>query len=183
MQSELRICSAGDLPHTIVYESSKKFTSLSGYHVSEFCRDLIHGLNAAYSIHSKNEGVGMSVDSSTDTDSGCLGRLQKNESDMMVRRITYPQETANLIQGAVVVDSVIQVISVYETKENTTTAQMISSFASFDLTVWSLCVLTLIGGYLILSISKKMFLDHLISLTLVAFRSPITVTIWFLILM
>lgn len=159
MESELRICSPGDLPSVFVFDG-KKFTGVLQFYINSFCEDLVRGINSTVTIYSKNEGMGELIDVSTGQFNGCLGRLQRNDSDMTLREITYPQKAQGISQGALVADSFIEIVSVYGTsQEPPQAAQMISSFASFDKTVWFLCLVTLTAGYLILATGRKMLLQ------------------------
>lgn len=152
MANTLRICSPGDLPGSLEYDG-KKFTGAIGYLANEFCHDIVRHENATVSIYSRNEGMGELIDESSGAFDGCLGRLQRNESDMMLREITYPLTATGITQGDMITDSVVQFVSVYRAKPGQTPAQMISSFKSFDLTVWIACLVTLIAGCLLLIIS------------------------------
>lgn len=105
--------------------------------------------NVTYRINWNQDGLGEPRSSLSDY-SGCIGELQRNESDLMIREVTFPLPAVNIDQGMVVWDTGLAFMSTYappDSRESHYT-QVTSVLSSFDGNVWSLCILVSLTLYL-----------------------------------
>ena len=108
------------------------------------------GLNATFEIQPKH-GVG-SFDDTTGSYDGCLGRIQRNQSDLILQLFEYPVAAQNLSEGIIIYDTLLTIASAYDKVKSTSISQITSSFASFSCGIWLTCALVA----MIISIVFKM---------------------------
>lgn len=144
----VRLCHPSDFKGFYEYnEKENKFEET----VQQFATDAIQlfyqymssvGLNATFEIQPRH-GVG-SLNLTTGSYDGCLGRIQRNESDLVLQMFEYPVAAENLSEGIISYDTHLTIASAYETIESTSKGQITSSFSCFTYGVWFICVLVAI---------------------------------------
>lgn len=98
--------------------------------------------NITIIIH-PHHGIG-SFDEDNGRYDGCLGRLQTNQSDLMLQMAKYPMPGDNLTQGLILYDTFMTISGAYQMTEPSRTAQITESFLSFSWQLWLLCFFTLL---------------------------------------
>ena len=148
MPFELRVCHPFNFPFLIDYDGS----NINGGY-GPLARDLVNDMerstNVTFVIRSKNDGLGELVNSSTGDFDGCIGRIQRNESDFIPRLVDYPFPALRIVQGLLAGDAVTQFFSFYKprTKEDIQSVEITTHFNSFNLDTWLLCLFTIALGY------------------------------------
>ena len=102
-----------------------------------------------------NRGIGSKIDPNGSYD-GCLGMMQRNESDITLILAEYPLDIVNVSQGNIITDAVTQFISVYYSTDETFVAQMLSSFQSFTLDLWITILTSVVTVYLVIKFRAKL---------------------------
>lgn len=154
MARELRICNPYDADGVLKYEKGR-YTGLLSEYANSMVELFGRGTNATVILRSQNDGVGELIPGNNGAFDGCLGLLQNNQSDFMLREVSFPINIDNVTQGYVVYESKEQFMSLYNTTR-LETAQNLSSFAYFDRDVWLLCFLTLVLGSVVLKLTSHL---------------------------
>ena len=94
------------------------------------------------------QGLGERIEHS-DQYTGCLGRLQRNETDMLFSLVQYPLNVINVTQGLIISESGISMLSFYYHKSQIT-QQLTESFKLFSLAVWLLIFCSLLSIWVLL---------------------------------
>lgn len=117
-----------------------------------------HGHNISATIRAKDDGIG-EMDQLTGNFDGCIGRLQRNQSDMMFQFVDYPFNAAGLQQGDVFFDTVVRVLSFYRprTVNEKDSLKIENCFKSFDWKIWICCFLTTLILYVLLIVRRKIY--------------------------
>ena len=101
-----------------------------------------------------NQGVG-ELDETTGQYDGCVGMLQKNQSDLIMMMYEYPIEGDHLKQGVIIYDTSLVIGSTYVKVDTGPSAQLLDSFQAFSAGVWTLCLLVPIFLAAILKLREK----------------------------
>ena len=113
--SAVRICHTEDFPMVIEVLPTGQLTGLFSKFALEGYELLLKGTNATFSF-SKNHGFGSRQGDSPNWD-GCIGKLQRNESDVLWILARYPLVAENVSEGAILAESGVTFISLYYDKE------------------------------------------------------------------
>ena len=89
-----------------------------------------------------NRGIGEPI-KGTDQYDGCIGLLQKNQSDVIFMIMDYPINIVNVSQGLIMGSSVLNIGSTYKMGGGNA-ASMLSMFKSFDVPLYCTVCLTLL---------------------------------------
>ena len=174
----LRFCSARDYPLFLQKGADGRFIGL----FAPLANDVIHYIekrtNDTLEIRSENDGLGGLVNPETGMWDGCIGLIQRNESDMLLQFGDYPHLASYLKQGLVLGDSVITFIAAYTSINDVTAVQIESFFATFDPSVWLLSLITLLAGYSFLLLGRFLYsrfktTDDDVSLRKQSYRRPL----------
>lgn len=149
MNPIVRACYPHDFPGFSGVTEPRKFHGMFGALFGTIVGEIERVINGTIEIRARNDGIGKLVNSSSGMYDGCIGRLQRNQSDLMLQLSDYPLPVSHLDQGFVMMDTVIQFIAAYTapTEEETDAVQIESLFDSFDRYVWLLCLLSVIACY------------------------------------
>lgn len=163
MTSVIRGCNPRNFPLFFEIDKHGKtggFYSLLADDLLTHVRRLV---NATLEVRSENDGIGNIIDAPSGMYDGCIGRLQRNQSDVMTQLANYAHPADHLNQGLVFIDSVIQFISTYNTRseQESNVVQVESMFNSFNVHVWLLCLLTMFVGSTILSLRQQLMQDSM----------------------
>ena len=129
------------------------------------------GINISVKIQ-PNFGVG-SLDPASGRYDGCLGMVQRNQSDMILQLFEYPLATDNLTEGIIFHETMLTLTSAYEKVESTLAGQIMTSFSSFSWGIWFICSLLVLSVSLLLrlrchvGVKQKMIEDYSLFYTLV----------------
>lgn len=153
----LRICHTDNFRGIIEYDTEKgKFTGPKSKHIHEIIDLLVQILPINGSIVVQpNNGIGNIVDNKTIQYDGCIGKLQRNESDMILMLMDYPIDAPDLKEGYIFVESKLTIGSVYLVNNKKEASQILSSFDSFSLDVWALCFIFILLIWLMMLVKKK----------------------------
>ena len=153
----MRACFAYAYHFSLGYEKNK-FTGSFGGIMNGIIDYYTQRTNFTLFVRSKGDGLG-TFDPSTGLYDGCIGRLQQNQSDLLLQMTEYPVEIAQIQQGHVAFDSTMQFITVYHPRKmseiNSTPIE--SCFASFDKIVWVICLSTGLIIHALLLIRNQMW--------------------------
>ena len=141
MANEVRLCNPYEINFLIEYDGVSKFKGfLSGY-INQLLLSVSKTANITYKIRSINDGVGEKMSESSEYFTGCIGLLQRNQSDVLIRGITYPIKAADLCQGDIILDSRLQFMTAYSPRDSheSETVKIESCFNSFDSLLWLMC--------------------------------------------
>ena len=122
------------------------------------------GINSTWQVTS-NVGAG-SFDSVAGAYDGCLGKVQRNESDLILQLFEYPVAAENLTEGLIIYDTSLSIASTYNKIEALSSAQITSSFRSFSHGIWMICLsLILITSMLLklrvmIAVKKRLIRDY-----------------------
>ena len=168
MSANLRICHAKNLDHFFELENApnNKFKGFTGPLMNPFI-DFIAGIaNHSVSME-RNVGHGKPINGSDRFD-GCLGKLQRNETDILLALSDYPSPAGDVLQGMIIFDETMGFLSAYYMGNHVNSDVFRALYHAFDVKIWSLLLLSLA---LIISIS---FLHQRILITWVkiAYGSP-----------
>ena len=154
MSNLLRAC----FPASDTANSNLKNSALDSIppQLREYIDSLIRPANVTYVLDWCADGPGEPVADSPDQYNGCIGQIQRNLSDLMMREIPYPSPAQNIQQGLIAWDTKIAIISAYEPIEGDKShyAQMTSCVYTFDPLVWILCLLSLLSFSLVALASR-----------------------------
>lgn len=150
MTSAARACLALTHLGSIEFEDDK-FAGPHGAMMNEVIEQVTKKSNFTIDIRAKNDGVG-ELDPATGEYDGCIGRLQRNESDVLFQLSDYPLNATGVTQGDAGFDATFQYLTFYyPRKSNEVSSTPVEScFKSFDETVWSVCLATLFILYLLI---------------------------------
>lgn len=148
--AEVRICHTEDLPMVIQVTEEGEVSGLFAQYAREGYELMLRGTNATFKFH-KNNGFGSKIDDSDKYD-GCIGKLQRNESDLLWILTRYPLLAENVTEGAVLSESGVTFISVYYDKE-LVDQKITQSFRSFHTSVWLSIALALAIIWFLLRVS------------------------------
>lgn len=130
---------------------------LSGFYsaaAQEAFNIMTHGTNVSI-IFSKNHGFGVRQGNSDRFD-GCIGRLQRNDSDALWTFSQYPLALPNVTEGYIFAESGVTFLSLYYDKEQMD-QKLTQSFESFHQEVWLCIVLSLAIVWLLLRKSGHLY--------------------------
>lgn len=148
MASVIRVCNPFNAKQVLHWDYSKnKFTGSLAHFVNDLHTSIERSANITFLMRSEDDGVGELI-SPDGTFDGCVGSIQRNESDFMPREFAFPSDAVNVTQGLIMGDSTMQFMTLYRTIDEVKNNQVISSFNCFEMSVWLLCLLTLVVGYL-----------------------------------
>ena len=107
----VRICHPNDYPGflELVDKEEALFRGPASSDINNLMDSIKKKNNGSIIIHS-NHGVGQLVNGSYD---GCLGRLQRNESDLALTPVDYPLEGLTIDQGILLYDTTVTFIQDY----------------------------------------------------------------------
>jgi hypothetical protein len=150
-----RVCYP-EIENFLEYSSSTgKFSGVLAAMFHTFMEDtLMPILNNISYVGESN--FGHVVDKNSLTYSGCVGSLQKNESDIMPLPHIYPITGPGLHQGPVCLSDSISLMSAYLNNELTRKSDVMESFSSFDLSVWMTLLFSLVITAIVFSVSHNM---------------------------
>ena len=148
MSSVIRGCNPRNFPLFFEIDSHGKTGGFYSSLVDDLLDHVHKMVNSTLEARSENDGIGNMIDEKTGMYDGCIGRLQRNDSDVMTQLANYAHPADHLNQGLVFVHSVIQFISTYKTRsaKEVKPVQVESMFNSFNSHVWLLCLVTLLAG-------------------------------------
>lgn len=96
----VRLCHTQDLDMFLTLDKkSQRFTGTYGYLPQSFIEMVKHLTNGSFSILF-NQGFGHRINN-TNEFTGCIGHLQRNESDVILYPADYPFDASNIQQGLV----------------------------------------------------------------------------------
>ena len=148
---------------TILEWNKNKFEGGSSSLANEWINSLPKYGNITLDMRAEDDGVG-EKNGSTGLYDGCLGRLQRNESDMMIQLVDYPLDAIETQQGDIVLESKLEFMTVYHprTMEEKNSVQILSCFKTFDTGVWAMSLSILLLLHLLLIVRRKIF-NHFLS--------------------
>lgn len=124
--SILRLCHPQDF-YTFFYHEHDHFGgSVFGNWANDFLNVFKRKMNATIELVS-GKGYGERI-GDTEQFTGCIGELQRNQSDLIVSLVNYPIEAQNVSQGFVVFESFVTIGQMYFLPESVKNAQILSSF-------------------------------------------------------
>lgn len=98
------------------------------------------------------QGLGQKI-ANTQRYTGCLGHLQRNDSDVLFSLVRYPLNVINVTQGLVVSESGISMLPFYYQKRQIT-QQLAESFKLFSPGVWFFIAVSIISIYILLYVKS-----------------------------
>lgn len=145
MSNVLRVCHPFDLDSFLEYKRGKFTGSLSPYFV-DLMLSITRWSNITLQVESLNGKLQKETDESNGPYSGCIDLLRTNQSDVMLNPISYPLSAMNLSQDLMGAETAISIISVYFPRDRNSieAAQILNSFDTLSLLVWTLCFTTMI---------------------------------------
>ena len=145
MANIIRLCHPTNLRFVVVFDEGK-FIGQMGQFIQQMLDKMKSNASLTVKVRSDNDGIGEPIEA-TDGQvySGCIGLIQRNESDAMLQMVNYPLPAVNLTQGIVMTDSTLQFVNSYDTTREIKTVQIDSMFDSFALVVWILCATFLVS--------------------------------------
>lgn len=143
MSNELRICHAENFHIFLQFYNNGKYDGLAKSFIDLLMDTLMTGARNLTLKFITNQGFGTRISPNSEEYNGCLGRLQKNQSDMLFVLSNYPVEIINISQGIIVSESGITLLPFYYEKPRLT-HQISGSFYSFSLLIW-LCIFGSLG--------------------------------------
>lgn len=150
----IRACLPLNINFALEYQGNK-FKGTMTENLNSLVDYIEHGGKVALSIRAKDDGIG-EKDELTGQFGGCMGRLQRNESDLLFQLVDYPLNATEIDQGDISHESALHFISVYYPHREKERVHIESCFFSFDLSVWILCLLTALFLFLLLVVRRKM---------------------------
>lgn len=159
MSHEIRACSPQDIRLAATLKGNK-FLGLFATPLNGLIDYIQAGNNLTLHFESKNAGIG-EFNNETGMYDGCIGRLQRNQSDLIFSLLDYPINAENINQGDIGYSQAIQLFGLYypRTEGELSSVRVESCFKSFSHEVWFLCVSTALIVYLFLQIRRNMYLD------------------------
>lgn len=155
MSSKVRICHTESFPYFLSLSENGKFTGKSKNLVDVVLNIFQTGTPNVTFDFKPNQGLGSRVSLDSEQFTGCLGRLQRNQSDLLFGFANYPLDVYNVSQGLIVTDSQINFLPLYYYKDQIT-QQIDESFKSLSLFTWILTLSTLICMWLLLNLRCKL---------------------------
>lgn len=141
----IRLCHSVNFDYLLTYARGTTFYGAFASFTQDILTTFAKNTNFTFTVQ-PNRGFGRKVGPGNSYD-GCLGMIQRNESDILLALVDYPLDVTNVVQGNLMSDSVMQFLTIYEMKEHTFAAQMLSSFESFSVNIWLTLVLTVLTVY------------------------------------
>lgn len=159
MAEAVDMCHPADLKFVLEYDG-KQFKGGMGNFIEDVLSDLKRGANITVNVRSKDDGIGEPIHGTNDEIyTGCIGLIQRNQSDFMLQMTNYPLPAINLSQGAVMMDSSLQFLNTYIPPDQSVVVQIESMFNSFTPAIWilsTIILITCISCLLIHSHSEKL---------------------------
>ena len=150
MSNVIRLCHPFNFKMLFEYDG-RKFTGLFASFASDLFNSMTRASNVTLKVRSEDDQAGELINGSTHSYSGCIGRLQTNQSDVMLYYTDYPHPAADISQGLVTIDTVIEMITTYRpSNQEMQLVQVEKSFDSFQPEVWLLCFITMVCSMSIL---------------------------------
>ena len=144
MANVIRLCHPYNFRAFLEY-NGHKFTGYFSSWAIDLIESLTRASNITVQIRSQDDQAGERIEGSTESYSGCIGLLQKNQTDVVLYLTDYPHPAANISQGLMVTETVEQMITAYHPEmDGIKLLQMERSFSSFRPEVWVLCVIALV---------------------------------------
>jgi hypothetical protein len=143
MFDSVRICYPRIDSFLAYNHDNKKFTGYNAVLFSMLIEDLVLPLVKNITIVSE-DNLGHILDRETLDYSGCVGSIQRNESDFMPIPHIFPVFGPGLIQGPVVLSESMYIMSAYLDEHKETVTDVMECFTSFELQVWLLLALALL---------------------------------------
>ena len=112
MTNEIRLCNPSNFKFLIEYDGNK-FTGILAPFVEDLIQAVRRNANVTLRVRSQNDDFGERIGSKGSLYSGCIGLLQKNQSDVMLLPTNYPHEASNVTQGLIMQESALNMINVY----------------------------------------------------------------------
>lgn len=155
VMSSIRACFPYNFRWALTLEKNK-FTGVYSELMNKAVDYFEFGGNISLQIRSSNDLVG-EKDPSTGLYSGCIGQLQRNQSDVLLSPVDYSMDVDQVDQGDIGYDIAEQFLSTYVARsmKERESIQLESCFKSFDECVWSMCVCTVVVVYLLLIIRRS----------------------------
>ena len=150
MSNVIRLCHPVDFPVLLYHDQGNTFKGLFAEYLTTSINHVIKGTNLTFQVQPRR-GMGKQVTSSENYD-GCIGMMQRNESDIVMTLADYPVHAEYVTQGNIITDSAMQFITVYYTSDDTLDAQVLSCFESFSLDLWIMIIFTVAIIYSLLMV-------------------------------
>lgn len=150
--NKMRLCNPFEYKGALEY-GGKRFTGAYSGLTNSMLDYMTTKSNISIEIRSKSDGIG-ELNSTTGLYDGCLGRLQRNESDILTQLVDYPSNIAHTKQGDIGMSGEAQYVGLYEprTIEEVNSVKIESCFKSFSHEVWLACFLTVLVTYMLLMV-------------------------------
>lgn len=166
MENKLRVCNPFEFRY-LFERRGREFVGLFSKFAQDILRAIARASNVTVEMRSRNDQPGERMSGESDLYSGCIGRLQTNQSDAMLFLTEYPSAATNITQGLVMSESITKFISVYYPDETGINYYQIEGVLNaFDIEVWLIAILSLSisVGLLLLQVAMKIQNRKLIGL-------------------
>lgn len=129
---DIRFCHPSDFSEFLKLKNSQtcEFGGVFGPLINSVISPFLRKFNLTGVVHS-GYGLGEPTDDHGSY-SGCLGRLQRNESDLLLRLADYPSTGVNISQGEIFLDTKLVLSQTYLQKGADTKFQILSTIRSLD---------------------------------------------------
>lgn len=156
MANLVRLCHPADFQFMFEFDG-KRVKGGFGSFVGDLLQHTERKSNVTFVWRAKNDGFGEAIHGTNDQIySGCIGLIQRNQSDVILSMVNYPIPAVNLTQGIVVMDSTLQFVNTYKPVKHGEATQVESMFDSFSSTVWILVTFVLIICVCLLLIHERL---------------------------
>lgn len=152
---EIRVCNPFEFKGMLEF-SGKSFKGAYSSILNNVLDYIMTGNNLTIVIRSKSDGIG-ELNLTTGFYDGCLGQLQRNESDILTQLVDYPLNVTDTKQGDIGMNALVQFVGLYKprTIEEVNAVTIVSYFKSFSIDIWLLCIVTALFAYMLLMIRSK----------------------------
>lgn len=152
MTNVLRLCHTQNYDYFLEMDDNGQLSGVTSKPLMRVLDDyIVKPFNMTLEFMS-NQGLGERIKNSEQY-TGCLGRLQRNETDILFSLVQYPLDVINVTQGLIISESGISMLSFYYHKHQIT-QQLTESFKLFSLAVWLLIIGSLSTMYLLLYVKN-----------------------------
>ena len=133
---KLKCCAPTTFP-LLLEVTNEKVTGFFASYATPFIEIVEKVFNATIIIQHKDIGLGDRIGDS-DLYDGCLGKLQRGETDAIGQAVDYPLDIANVSQGFIVLDERVTFSGVYARPDSVKAADFARSIYAFEWPIYLL---------------------------------------------
>lgn len=159
---QVKICIPASLP-AMLESNNNQLQGVFAPQASHHLESIAKFFNTTYIIDSSYPGLGNKINSS-EIYTGCLGKLQNGQADVISVAMDYPSDIINVSQGFIIFDEKVSFMGAFARPDASKPADFTKSLKAFDLTIYLLVIVYLIIFAVVIEVRRKIVIKLVVSI-------------------